>query len=130
MNRMRFGLVLLLVVALAAAWSPVEAKKKVKERSTQVSQTFVNETGQTAYGLVVKLSAQSAVVTDDDNKAGPFRNINGNDTSSITLTNPDTPVADGESTAVSFRSYSGSARIKKFWWIDLSGKRIGDKQKI
>ncbi|MDX1388091.1 MAG: hypothetical protein R3344_02825 [Acidobacteriota bacterium] len=128
MKRLTWCLVIVLAVALAGAGS-VEAAKKIKERKGQVAYTFTNQTGVAAYGLVVTLSDKSIVVYGDDNRAGPFGNVKGNDTSKLTMTNPHEPIPESGQIDLTFQSYSKSLKVSQWWWLDSKGKRLGDKQK-
>ena len=65
----------------------------------------------------------------DDNRAGPFANVGGNDTSKITLSNSSEPIDVSGSLSLTFRSYSKTFNVSKWWWLDGSGKRQGDKHK-
>jgi hypothetical protein len=129
MKRFAAVFAVMLVVALVAAVPSVEAAKKIKERKGQIIQTFTNNSGQQAYGLVVVLSSKSIVVKGDDNRAGPFGNASGNDTSKITLSNPDKPIEVSGAVELTFRSYATNLSISKWWWTNAAGKRIGEKNK-
>ena len=130
MKRLSWCLAVAMGVALVGVGSLEAAKNvKVKERKGQISYTFKNETGAAAYGLVVVLSDDAIVVKDDDDRAGPFGNIDANDTSKITLSNPNEPVAVSDSFSLTFQSYSKSFQIKQWWWLDKDGKRLGNKNK-
>ena len=120
------------VVLLAAVMGQVGAGKKVKvkEYKGQATHKFVNEAGEPAFGLQVTLSAAGIVVTGDDNRAGPFGNMSGNDTSTLRLTNPTEPVAAAGTFDLTFRSYNAKLTIKSWRWLNEKGKKIGQKQKI
>ena len=128
MKRLTWCLVVVLAIALVGAGS-VEAAKKIKERKGQISYTFTNQTGAAAYGLVITLSQKAIVVQGDDNRAGPFANVGGNATSKITLSNSAEPIDVSGSLSLTFRSYSKTFNVSKWWWLDASGKRQGDKNK-
>ena len=129
MKRFAAVLAVFLVVALVVTVQPVEAAKKIKERKGQIIQTFTNNSGQQAYGLVVTLNSKAIVAVGDDNRAGPFGNVSGDDTSKITLGNPKSPVEVSGTVELTFRSYSANLKISKWWWTNAAGKRIGDKNK-
>jgi beta-lactam-binding protein with PASTA domain len=129
MKRLAAVLAVILVVALVVAVQPVEAAKKIKERKGQIIQTFTNNSGQQAYGLVVTLNSGAIVVKGDDNRAGPFGNASGDDTSKITMSNPETPIEVSGTVELTFRSYSSNLKISKWWWTNAAGKRIGEKNK-
>ncbi len=128
MKRLTWCLVVALAIALVGAGS-VEAAKKIKERKGQISHTFTNQTGTAAYGLVITLSEKAIVVQGGDNRAGPFANVGGNDTSKITLSNPAEPIDVSGSFSLTFQSYSKTFNVSKWWWLDSTGKRQGDKNK-
>lgn len=133
----RAGVAIIVVTALTVfVGVPGEAlaAKKVKAYNSQTSETFVNEEGVAAYGLVVSLSSNGEVILDAENAAGPFRNVSGNGNKTLTLTNPTKPVAasgdaDGQVT-LKFQSYSKGLRVTSFYWTDVGGKRIGKKKKL
>jgi hypothetical protein len=124
-----------LAIALGLLLPPVVAgAKKIKAYNAQTSYTFTNVEQAPAHGLIVVLSAEAEVMTDDETGAAErFRNVSGNGSSKITLTNATQPVdaAGGESSSVDlvFRSYRTKLQIKNWWWIDEKGKRVGKKQK-
>jgi hypothetical protein len=124
-------LAVVLVVGLVFAVGAVDAAKKmkIKEYTAQVGYTFVNNEGVPAYGLVVALSADAVVETDDNNQAGPFRNVSGNSSKQIQLGHPVEPVGATESVELTFKSYNKKLKVSKWWWTDQQGKRIGKKQK-
>jgi hypothetical protein len=121
-------LALSVMMALVAISVPVDAAKKVKERQSSATGTFVNQSGEVAHGLTVKLSSPSIVLVDEKGHAGRFRNISGNDTTHVVLTNPTEPVAVDETLELTFASYHNSLKITTWWWVDAKGKRIGKKQ--
>lgn len=135
MNKVRCVVIAVLAFTLMASISPVQAKtEKVEPYNAQISYDFANKGTTQAHGLVVVLSADGVVSTDENTgAAGPFRNVRGNGTSQITLTNPTTlvGVAGGENSSFTlvFRSYKSKLEVKSWWWIDANGKRIGDKNK-
>jgi len=138
MNRARCAAIVILALALIAFISSAQARSKemkVKAYDAQISYDFANAETTPAHGLVVVLSTDAVVSTDEETgAAGPFRNVSGNGTSKITLTNPTTPIgaAGGEDSSLSliFHSYKSKLAVKSWWWIDEKGKRIGDKQKV
>ncbi len=121
---------IVMVVVLAAVVGQVGAGKKVKEYKGQATHKFVNEAGEPAYGLEISLSAAGIVVTGDDNRAGPFGNMSGNDTSTLRLTNPTEPVAAAGSFELTFRSYNSKLKINSWQWLNEKGKKIGQKHKL
>jgi hypothetical protein len=135
MSHVRYAVIACLVLGLALSFSPVAVgAQKLKAYNAQLSHEFVNAEPTPAHGLVVVLSAESEVSTDaDTGAAGIFRNVRGNGSAQITLTNP-TDLIDasgGENSKVGlvFRSYKSKLVIKSWWWTDERGKRIGKKQK-
>lgn len=106
--------------------------KTVKERpyKGQAGRTFINEESGPAYGLVVELSGSAIVVTDPQTgMAGPFKNVQGNGTTRLTLSNSSAPIAvGGEGFKLIFRSYPSGLKIRSWWWINQKGKRLGKKK--
>jgi hypothetical protein len=137
MNQARCAVIAVLALALMASVSPAWArtkKMKVKAYNAQITYEFANKGTTPAHGLVVALSTEGVVSTDENTgAAGPFRNVRGNGTSKITLTNPTTPIgpagSENSSLSLVFHSYKSSLKVKSWWWIDEKGKRIGDKNK-
>jgi hypothetical protein len=135
MTPLRYRLIAILAVVTCLAVSSVQAgPKKVKAYDSQTSHTFANVEQTTAQGLHIVLTADAIVVTDDQTgAAGPFRNVRGNGSTTIILTNAESPIAaaggDGSSVPLVFRSYKSKLAIKTWWWLDEKGKRIGKKQK-
>ena len=138
MNRYRWSswtLLLVAVVAISMA-APATAAKKFKEKpyKGQAGLHFVNHESEEAHGLVVMLSKKAIVVTDPNTGfAGPFQNIRGSGTQTITFSNSRPPIApDGgedDGFDLTFRSYKAALEIKGFYWTDARGKRIGKKHK-
>jgi hypothetical protein len=122
-------LVITVIVALVGVSAPADAAKKVKERTSSATGTFVNQSGEVAHGLAVKLSSSAIVLVDEKGHAGPFRDISGNDTSHLVMLNPSEPIAGEEKLELTFASYEKSLKITTWWWVDAKGKRIGKKQK-
>jgi len=122
-------LVMTVMVALVGISVPADAAKKVKERKSTASGTFINQSGEVAYGLAVKFSSPAIVIVDEKAHAGPFGNVSGNDTAHIVMTNPSEPIAGDEKIELTFASYEKSLKITTWWWVDAKGKRIGTKQK-
>lgn len=125
--------VLIPVVVLALA-APADAAKKFQEkpRKGQAAHVFVNHESEDAYGLVVNLSKKAIVITDPNTGfAGPFQNIRGKGTKSITFSNsrpaiaPATGAEDGFDLV--FRSYKSGLKIASYYWLDAKGKRLGKK---
>jgi hypothetical protein len=131
MKRLSTVVLVMVVVASLAVIGSVEAGKKVKikERKGQVTQTFVNNSGAPAYGLRISLSAEAIVETDDEHRAGPFGNVQGNDSKELILTNPDEPLEDAGSLELTFRSYKPKLEVKSWVWLDEKGKKLGKKNK-
>jgi hypothetical protein len=108
------------------------AGKEAVDYESQASYTFVNEEGVPAHGLHVVLSKAGQVVTHPETGyAGPFRDIQGNGTEHLKLSNPRQPVpSNGEESEfeIRFRSSSSKLQVKKWWWVDEQGKLIGEKK--
>jgi len=108
------------------------AGKESVDYESQASYTFVNEEGVPAHGLHVVLSKEGRVVTHPETGyAGPFRDIRGNGTDHLKLSNPREPVpSSGEESEfeIRFRSSSPKLQIKKWWWVDERGELIGAKK--
>ena len=68
-------------------------------------------------------------MTTDDGKAGTFGNVSGNDTAHVKLSNPDAPIAVGDTVELTFKSYKKKLKITGWWWTDEKGKVVGKKQK-
>lgn len=127
-------LLVVAIIAMMGAGSPADAAKKFKDKPRQgeTEFLFVNHEVEDAHGLVVNLSKKAIVVKDAGTGfAGPFQNIRGNGTSSITFSNPHPVIApstnDEGGINLVFRSYKASLKIKSYWWTDAKGKRIGEK---
>ena len=125
---------LLVVFVVLAVGAPVEAAKKIKEKSYkgQAGYLFVNHEPEEAQGLVVQLSKKAFVVTDASTGfAGPFQNIRGNGTASIAFSHARPPIApatsDDGGIDLAFRSYKSGLKIKGYYWTNAEGKRIGKK---
>lgn len=125
---------LVLAVVFAVLVAPVDAAKKFKEkpRKGQAGHLFVNNEGVEAYGLMVNLSKKAIVITDSNTGfAGPFQNIRGKGTKSMTFSNPRPVIApatdEEDGFNLVFRSYKADLKIKTYWWLDEKGKRIGKK---
>jgi hypothetical protein len=137
MSKIRCLWIAVLALALIGTVSPALAKTKkmkVTPYDAQITYEFANSATAPAHGLVVELSANGVVTTQEETgAAGPFRNVRGNGTSQITLTNPTALIdaAGGKNSSVelTFRSYKGKLSVKSWWWLDANGKRVGDKQK-
>jgi hypothetical protein len=117
------------LIALFAAAGPATADRQ-REHATQITHTFVNDSGVAAHGLVIKLSDPAVVVLDESHKAGPFRDHSGNDSKSVRLANPGQPVEAAGTVEVVLRSRREAARISAYWWTDAQGKRVGPKRKL
>jgi len=119
---------LTLMALMLGGWSLSLAQKKVKAYTSQVGHTFVNAESGPVNGLQVVISAQGIVETESESgHAGPFRNVSGNETSTIVMSNPTEPVAVGDKVELVFKSYNKNLKIKSWWWTDEKGKRIGKK---
>jgi hypothetical protein len=79
----------------------------------------------------VQLSGAAEVKTDEaTGQAGPFRNVGGNGTKTIVLTNPTAPVEPGAAGFdLVFRTDAKKLAVESWWWTDAKGKRIGEKHK-
>ena len=123
---------ILIVVLVLASSSGLEAAKKLKEKpyQSQAGRSFVNEESAPAYGLVVQLSKKAVVVTNPETgKAGPFKNVQGNGSTQLTLSNSGTPIEPGvEAFRLIFRSYPSGLKIQSWWWTHQKGKRLGKKK--
>jgi len=134
MSRVRYGFVTVLAVVLCFAVSGTHAgPKTVKAYKSQTSHTFANVEQAPAHGLQIVLTADAIVVTDGETgAAGPFKNVQGNGSSTIVLTNAtsriDAAGGDASSVELVFKSYQSKLAIKTWWWLDEKGKRIGKKQ--
>ena len=122
-------------VALAMFLAPAalpKGQKRIEAYKAQTTMAFANEEEAPAAGLKVALSNAGEVKLDPDTgRAGPFRDVKGNGTGSITLTNPEAPVEPGsEVFELVFGTYSKKIAVKSWWWIDANGKRIGEKKKV
>ena len=127
---------LFLVLVLLSLVAPAEAAKKFKEKpfKGQAGLHFVNRETEEAHGLVVMLSKKATVVTNPSTGfAGPFQNIRGSGTQTITFSHPRPPITpstdDEGGFDLTFRSYKAGLEIKGYYWIDARGKRIGKKHK-
>ena len=122
-------LVALVLLSLTMACS---STKTVKERpyKGQAGHTFINEEGAAAFGLVVQVNQSAVVVTDPQSgMAGPFKNVQGNGTTRLTMSNPAQAIAvGGEGFRLIFRSYPSGLQIRSWWWLDQKGKRLGKKK--
>lgn len=111
-----------------------EKKVKIKEYVSETTLTCKNEEALPVYGLVISLSDAAMVVADEKTGfVGPFRNIQGNSTSKVTLTNPEKPFAPGEPDGgidLTFRSYASKLKVHKWWWVDKKGKPVGEKKEL
>jgi len=134
MRRTRFVWILTVAVAVSLSFLATHGAQKVKAYNTQTSYTFSNVEQTPVHGLHVVLSAEGVVTQDEETgAAGPFRNVAGNGSQTIVLTNPESPIdaAGGENSSVDlvFKSYKSQLEVKTWWWIDEKGKRVGKKQK-
>ena len=128
----RTSMLVINVLVLASLVVACSSTKTVKERpyKGQAGRTFINEEGAPAYGVVVNLNKSGVVVTDPQSgMAGPFKNIQGNGTSRITLSNSTQPIAvGGEGFKLIFRSYPSGLAIRNWWWLNEKGNRLGRKK--
>ena len=134
MRKLGFSTVcVVVVVGLCVGSGPVLAAKtkRIEAFKAQTTKSFVNEETVPAAGLVVALSSAGEVKTEEESgRAGPFRDVKGNGSSKITLTNAESPVEPGnEAIELVFGTYSKKISVKSWWWIDDKGKRIGKKIK-
>jgi hypothetical protein len=116
---------IVVAIVLMAGTLPVDAAKEMKG---QVAHNFINNSGELAYGLSVKLSTK-AIVVMEDNRAGPFGNVSGNNTTEFSFGNPTEPITLSEGVELTFRSTNPKLKITTWWWTDAKGKRLGKKQK-
>jgi hypothetical protein len=128
--------VFVFVLVVLSLVGPGEAAKKFKERPSkgQAGLHVVNRESAEAHGLVVNLSKKAIVVTDPTTGfAGPFQNIRGSGSQTITFSNARPPIApatdDDGGFDLTFRSYKAKLAVKSYYWIDARGKRIGKKHK-
>lgn len=96
---------------------------------SQTAGTFTNQAQEAAHGLHVVLSAAAKVMIDGDGMAGPFKGVSKNGTSHIILSNPADLVQPGDKIELSFSSQAKKLDIKKWWWVDAKGKKLGAEQK-
>lgn len=135
MTRSQYRPIIVLAIIGCLAFSgTATAAKKVKAYNAQTTYTFENAGETQAYGLHVVLSSEAIVVTDEaTGAAGLFKDVKGNGTAAIVMTNPESPITavSGDNTSVElvFRSYKSKLSVKTWWWVDQKGKRIGKKQK-
>ena len=135
MSKVHYTVTACLAVLLILSISPAQAgPKQIKAYNAQISHEFANAETTPAHGLVIALSNPAEVTTDEETgAAGVFRNVRGNGSGQITLTNPDTLIgaAGGENSSLNlvFRSYKSKLVVKSWWWTDERGKRMGKKQK-
>ena len=134
-HRITGSLILVTLVSVSLA-SPSAAAKKFKEKpyKGQSGLHFVNHESEEAHGLVVMLSKKATVVTDPNTGfAGPFQNIRGAGTQTVTFSNARPSVApstdDEGGFDITFRSYKAGLKIKGYYWLDAEGKRLGQKHK-
>jgi hypothetical protein len=124
--------IIVVPVVLFSLTIACSSTKTVKERpyKGQAGRTFINEEGAAAFGLVVELSQSGIVVTDSQTgMAGPFKNVQGNGTTRLTLSNSSAPIAvGGEGFKLIFRSYPSGLKIRSWWWTNQKGKRLGKKK--
>ena len=78
--------------------------------------------GTTDLHLEIK-GGNAEVVTDADDKAGPFQNINGNGSGKIDLWNADPPIAAGDIIKIKLRTDLESLDIAKWWWTKPGAAR-------
>lgn len=134
MRRVRWVCSLTVVALTISILVPPVSAEKNQTYKAQTAYTFNNAEPTPAQGLCVVLSAPATVLKDESTgAAGPFRNVTGNRTTKIVLTNSESPVdpAGGENSSVDlvFRSHKSKLAVKSWWWLDENGKRIGKKQK-
>jgi hypothetical protein len=120
-----------IVVGLCLAPGQVLADKKTKVYKAQTTRNFVNGETVSAFGLTIALSTEGEVKTDNvTGQAGPFRDVIGNGSNKITLTNAEAPIEPGsDGIELVLGTYSKKISIKNWWWVDAEGKRIGEKKK-
>ena len=128
----RISMVVMVALVLFSLTMACSSTKTVKERpyKGQAGLTFVNEVGAAAFGLVVQVNQSAVVVTDPQSgTAGPFKNVQGNGTTRLTMSNPAQAIAaGGEGFKLIFRSYPSGLSIRSWWWLDQRGKRLGKKK--
>lgn len=129
-NRLGVACVTVLLTAILVV-SPALSDKKIKAYKAQTTHSFVNRETEPVFGLKVVLSSAGEVKTEGESgQAGPFRDISGNGTGSIELTNPASPLEpDSEEFDLIFGTYTKNIRVASWWWLDAKGKRIGKKKK-
>jgi len=133
-SKTRFGVACSMV--LLAAWlfaSAARADKgtKVKAYKAQTTHSFANSETEPVFGLKVVLSTAGEVKTEDESsQAGPFRDIRGNGTNTIELTNSKSPMEPGsDEIDLVFGTYQKKIKVDSWWWLDEKGKRVGKKKK-
>ncbi|MEW6182499.1 MAG: copper amine oxidase N-terminal domain-containing protein [Bacillota bacterium] len=100
---------------------------------TQRTYKFPVDTKVPVNDLHIEFTGNVAVGTDDDGKAGPFQDIDGNGTGRIDLSNPeendgddgdsDSTLEPGDTARLVFRSAAGSISIKRWYWTK-DGKQV------
>jgi hypothetical protein len=97
---------------------------------TQRTYKFPVDTDKPVNDLHIEFSGAVIVGTDDEGKAGPFQDIDGNGTGKIDLSNPDAADAleQGKTVRLVFRSAAGSITIKNWYWTK-DGKQVGNDHK-
>jgi hypothetical protein len=132
MRSKHISMVMMVALALFSLTMACSSTKTVKERpyKGQAGRTFINEEGAAAFGLVVQVNQSAVVVTDPQSGlAGPFKNVQGNGTTRLTMSNPAQAIAvGGEGFKLIFRSYPSGLRIRSWWWLNQKGKRLGKKK--
>jgi hypothetical protein len=123
---------ILAVVVTLSLWPALQAGAQTGSYKAQSSYTFTNEEAEPVVGLHIVLSSPAEIILDDNGQAGPFKNVQGNGSKKIILTNPTAVIpAAGEDNKVElmFRTQKKELKISKWWWLDEKGKTIGKKKK-
>jgi hypothetical protein len=113
-------------------WPALQAVAQGGSYQVQFSYTFTNEETEPVVGLVVQLSKPAEIMLDENGHAGPFKNIKGNGSKKIIVTNPGAVIpasGDGNKVELTFRTQKKQLEVSKWWWLDAKGKPIGKKKK-
>ena len=105
---------------------------------TQRTHKFTVDTQQAVNDLHIEFKGSVVVGTDDEGKAGPFQDINGNGSSKLDLSNPEENAGDanddnsalepGDTVRLVVRSTSPKITLTQWWWTK-DGKRVGPVHK-
>lgn len=121
------SLLLLLPAAIVFAGGRQVAVRAYKAQTTV---SFPNDEGVPVHGLVVTMNKKSVALADPQTGyVGPFRDLRGNGSEKLELSNPVEPIASGDGVVeLTLRTEKKKLKIDKWWWTDHLGKRIGEKK--